>query len=357
MRPARALIDLQALRHNYQLAREVTGAKALAVIKADAYGHGAVRCAQALEAPADGFAVACIEEALQLRAAGIAAPILLLEGFFEADELPLIVEHDFWCVVHSLWQLDAIEHAKLASPIHVWLKLDSGMHRVGLHPSDYKAAYQRLQASANVSKIVLMSHFARADELGCTRSEEQLAVFQAARADLSAEVSLRNSPSVLGWPTMPSDWVRPGLMLYGTTPFEQAHALASRLQPVMTLESKVICVRELPAGEPVGYGARFITPTPMRIGVVAMGYADGYPRQAPTGTPVLVAGQRSQLLGRVSMDMLCIDLTNVPQAGLGSTVELWGKNILASEVAEKAETIPYQIFCNLKRVPRLYSGS
>ena len=357
MRPARALIDLQALRHNYQLAREVTGAKALAVIKADAYGHGAVRCAQALEAQADGFAVACIEEALQLRAAGIAEPILLLEGFFEADELPLIVEHDFWCVVHSLWQLDAIEHAKLASPIHVWLKLDSGMHRVGLHPSDYKAAYQRLQASANVSKIVLMSHFARADELGCTRSEEQLAVFQAARADLSAEVSLRNSPSVLGWPTMPSDWVRPGLMLYGTTPFEHAHALASRLQPVMTLESKVICVRELPAGEPVGYGARFITPTPMRIGVVAMGYADGYPRQAPTGTPVLVAGQRSQLLGRVSMDMLCIDLTNVPQAGLGSTVELWGKNILASEVAEKAETIPYQIFCNLKRVPRLYSGS
>ena len=357
MRPARALIDLQALRHNYQLAREVTGAKALAVIKADAYGHGAVRCAQALEAQADGFAVACIEEALELRAAGIGAPILLLEGFFEADELPLIVEHDFWCVVHSLWQLEAIEHAKLTNPIHVWLKLDSGMHRVGLHPNDYKAAYQRLQASANVSKIVLMSHFARADELGCTRSEEQLAVFQAARADLSAEVSLRNSPSVLGWPTMPSDWVRPGLMLYGTTPFEHAHALASRLQPVMTLESKVICVRELPAGEPVGYGARFITPTPMRIGVVAMGYADGYPRQAPTGTPVLVAGQRSQLLGRVSMDMLCIDLTNVPQAGLGSTVELWGKNILASEVAEKAETIPYQIFCNLKRVPRLYSGS
>ena len=357
MRPARALIDLQALRHTYQLAREVTGAKALAVIKADAYGHGAVPCAQALEAQADGFAVACIEEALALRAAGISAPILLLEGFFEADELPLIVEHDFWCVVHSLWQLDAIEHTKLANPIHVWLKLDSGMHRVGLHPRDYKAAYQRLQAKANVSKIVLMSHFARADELGCTRSEEQLAVFEAARTDLCAEVSLRNSPSVLGWPTMPSDWVRPGLMLYGATPFEEAQALASRLQPVMTLESKVICVRELPAGEPVGYGAKFITPKPMRIGVVAMGYADGYPRQAPTGTPVLVAGQRSQLLGRVSMDMLCIDLTDVPQAGLGSTVELWGKNILASEVAAKAETIPYQIFCNLKRVPRLYSGS
>ena len=357
MRPARALIDLQALRHNYLLAREVTGAKALAVIKADAYGHGAVRCAQALEAEADGFAVACIEEALELRAAGIGAPILLLEGFFEADELPLIVEHDFWCVVHSLWQLDAIEQATLAKPIQVWLKLDTGMHRVGLHPSEYKNAYQRLQASGKVAKIVLMSHFARADELDSLRSVEQVAVFLAARDDLSAEVSLRNSPAILGWPSVPSDWVRPGLMLYGATPFEQDHPLAARLQPVMTVESKVICVRELPAGEPVGYGAKFITPKPMRIGVVAMGYADGYPRHAPTGTPVLVAGQRSQLLGRVSMDMLCIDLTDVPDAGLGSTVELWGKNILASELAEKAETIPYQIFCNLKRVPRLYSGS
>ena len=355
MRPARALIDLQALRHNYQLARESSGARALAVIKADAYGHGAVRCAQALEAEADGFAVACIEEALELRTAGIRAPILLLEGFFEADELALIVEHDLWCVVHALWQLDAIEQATLRKPITVWLKLDSGMHRVGLHPADYQAAYQRLLASGKVAKIVLMSHFARADELNSSSASEQVAVFEAARQGLSAQVSLRNSPALLGWPQVPSDWVRPGIMLYGATPFEEANALAARLQPVMTLESKVISVRELPAGEPVGYGARFITPKPMRIGVVAMGYADGYPRQAPTGTPVLVAGQRSQLLGRVSMDMLCIDLTDVPQAGLGSTVELWGKNILASDVAMAAGTIPYQIFCNLRRVPRLYS--
>ena len=357
MRPARALIDLQALRHNYQLAREVSGAKALAVIKADAYGHGAVRCAQALEAAADGFAVACIEEALELRAAGIRAPVLLLEGFFEADELALIVEHDFWCVVHSLWQLEAIEKAALAKPLTVWLKLDSGMHRVGLHPADYQAAYQRLLASGKVAKIVLMSHFARADELDCTRSAEQVAVFEAARQGLSAQVSLRNSPAVLGWPSIPSDWVRPGIMLYGATPFEEANPVAARLQPVMTLESKVISVRELPAGEPVGYGGKFVTRKPMRIGVVAMGYADGYPRHAPTGTPVLVAGQRSQLLGRVSMDMLCVDLTDVPQAGLGSTVELWGKNILASDVAMAAGTIPYQIFCNIRRVPLLYSGS
>ncbi|WP_226503993.1 alanine racemase [Pseudomonas sp. MWU16-30317] len=358
MRPARALIDLQALRHNYQLAREISnGARALAVLKADAYGHGAVRCAQALEAEADGFAVACIEEALELRAAGITAPILLLEGFFESSELALIVEHDFWCVVHSLWQLEAIEQTALAKSIVVWLKLDSGMHRVGLHPKDYQAAYQRLLASGKVLRVVLMSHFARADELHSDASTQQVAVFQAAREGLNAEISLRNSPALLGWPQVPSDWVRPGIMLYGATPFEEPQSQAARLQPVMTLESKVICVRELPAGEPIGYGGGFVTDRPMRIGVVAMGYADGYPRVAPTGTPVLVAGQRSRLLGRVSMDMLCIDLTDVAAAGLGSPVELWGKNVLASDVAMQAGTIAYQIFCNLRRVPLVYTGA
>ena len=355
MRPARALIDLQALRHNYQLARETTGAKALAVIKADAYGHGAVRVAQALESQADGFAVACIEEALELRHAGIRAPVLLLEGFFEAEELSLIVEHDCWCVVHSTWQLEAIERTAVGKPLTVWLKMDSGMHRVGIHPAEYQAACQRLQASGKVAKVVLMSHFARADELDSTRTDEQVAIFQTAREGLSAEISLRNSPGVMGWPKVPSDWVRPGIMLYGATPFDQSQPVADRLQPVMTLESKVICVRDLPAGEPVGYGGAFVTERPMRIGVVAMGYADGYPRQAPTGTPVMIDGHRSQLLGRVSMDMLCVDLTNVPGAGLGSRVELWGKNVLASDVASSAGTIPYQIFCNLKRVPRLYS--
>lgn len=357
MRPARALIDLSALRHNYRLAREATGAKALAVIKADAYGHGAVRVAQALESEADGFAVACIEEALELRQAGINAPVLLLEGFFDADELALIVEHDFWCVVHSLWQLEAIEKAAVGKPLNIWLKMDSGMHRVGIHPDDYQAAYQRLLASGKASKVVLMTHFARADELDSVRTEEQVAIFQSARGTLAAEVSLRNSPGVMGWPKVPSDWVRPGIMLYGTTPFDQPQAVADRLQPVMTLESRVICVRDLPAGEPVGYGGAFVAERTMRIGVVALGYADGYPRQAPTGTPVMIDGHRSQLLGRVSMDMLCVDLTDVPGAGLGSRVELWGKNVLASDVAARAGTIPYQIFCNLKRVPRLYSGA
>ena len=356
MRPAQALIDLAALRHNYQLARQCSGGKALAVVKADAYGHGAVLCAQALQAEADGFAVACIEEALELRAAGITQPILLLEGFFEASELALIDQHQLWCVVHSLWQLDAIEQARLSRPLQVWLKLDSGMHRVGLFPEQYQAAYRRLQASGKVDKIVLMSHFARADELDCPRTEEQLAVFNAAREGLQAEVSLRNSPAILGWPQVPSDWVRPGIMLYGATPFEQAQALAAQLKPVMTLQSKIIGVRELPAGEPVGYAARFVAERPTRVGVVAMGYADGYPRHAPTGTPVAVDGQLTRIIGRVSMDMLTVDLTDLPQTGLGSRVELWGAQVLASDVAAQAQTIPYQIFCNLRRVPRLYSG-
>ncbi|MCF5706096.1 alanine racemase [Pseudomonas syringae] len=355
MRPARALVDLQALRHNYQLARESAGAKALAVIKADAYGHGAVRVAQALETLADGFAVACIEEALELRAAGITAPVLLLEGFFEADELELIARHDLWAVVHSMWQLEAIEQARLSKPLTVWLKLDTGMHRVGLYPHEYRTAYERLLATGKVASIVLMSHFARADELGCSASDDQVAVFEAARQGLSAETSLKNSPAVLGWPAIKSDWVRPGIMLYGATPFNESQALADRLQPVMTLESKIISVREVAVGEPVGYGATFVTDRPSRIGVVAMGYADGYPRHAPSGTPVFIDGQASRLVGRVSMDMLSVDLTECPQAGLGSRVELWGKQVLASDVAAQAGTIPYQIFCNLRRVPRVYS--
>ena len=355
MRPARALIDLQALRHNYQLARELSGARALAVVKADAYGHGAVRCAQALQNEADGFAVACIEEALQLREAGISGPILLLEGFFEAAELALIDRHDLWCVVHAQWQIEAIEQAYLERPLTLWLKLDSGMHRVGFHPADYPTAYKRLLACGKVAKVVLMSHFSRADELDSARSDEQLAVFQQARAGLVAEVSLRNSPALLGWPSVPSDWSRPGIMLYGATPFEQPHEVASRLRPVMTLESRVISVRDLPAGEPVGYGARFISDRPTRVGVVALGYADGYPRHAPTGTPVLIDGQASRVIGRVSMDMLTVDLSDLPGAGLGSYVEFWGRTVLASDVAVAAGTIPYQLFCNVRRVPLIYS--
>jgi alanine racemase len=356
MRPARALIDLAALRHNYRLARELGGHKALAVVKADAYGHGAVRCAQALQDEADGFGVACIEEALELREAGIRGPILLLEGFFEADELALIEAHDLWFVVQADWQIDALERARPARPYTVWLKLDSGMHRLGLAASAYRASLQRLQAMPHVRDVVAMTHFARADELDCARTQEQLAVFQEVCDELQLPRSLSNSPALLGWPGVRAEWARPGLMLYGATPFAGPHPVADRLQPVMTVSSKVIAVRELAAGEPIGYGARFVTARPSRVGVVAIGYADGYPQFAPNGTPVAIDGQPGELVGRVSMDMLTVDLTDHPAAGLGSTIELWGNQVRASALAPRAATSAFLLFCGLKRVPRSYVG-
>jgi alanine racemase len=353
MRPAGATIDLAALRHNYRLARELAGGKALAVIKADAYGHGAVRCAQALEAEADGFAVACIEEALELRAAGIRAPILLLEGFFDPEELALIEAHDLWCVVQAGWQIDAIAQSHPTRAFTIWLKLDSGMHRLGLPTADYRAGLQRLQALPQVREVVTMTHFARADELDSTRTEQQLATFERT-APAPMPRSLSNSAALLGWPIVHGEWGRPGLMLYGATPFVTPHPVADRLQPVMTVASQVIAVRDIGVGEPVGYGGRFVAPRPTRVGVVAMGYADGYPQFAPDGTPVTIDDQSGRLIGRVSMDMLTVDLTDHPAAGLGSRVELWGRQVPVTALAARCGSSAYSLLCGLKRVPRSY---
>lgn len=350
MRPARALINLSALRHNYRLARQLSADKALAVIKADAYGHGAVACAQALDEIADGFAVACLEEALELRAAGITLPILLLEGFFQEDELPLIVAHNLWCVVHAGWQLDAVERACLAQPLTVWLKMDSGMHRVGFFPNQYRAVWQRLQASESVASVVLMTHFSRADELQSLRTQEQYQVFIDTTVGMDGLISVCNSPALLAWPEIRSDWSRPGIILYGSQPVAIPELSGQKFQAVMTLQSKIIAVRELPAGEPVGYGEQFVASHPVRVGIVALGYADGYPRHAPTGTPVAVDGCITQLLGRVSMDMLAVDLTDLIDADVGSCVELWGETVSIDEVAARAGTISYELLCNVKRV-------
>jgi len=352
MRPAEALLDLDALRHNYALARRLGGGKALAIIKADAYGHGAVTCARALAHEADGFGVACIEEALELRRAGIDAPILLLEGFFQADELPLIVEHRLWTVAASLWQVQALAGFTAAQrPIQVWLKLDSGMHRLGLSAAEFRHAHTQLAALAHIEIPVLMSHFARADELGNARTLEQHSAFIHARAGLPGQTSLCNSAALIGWPQVRGDWARPGLMLYGANPLHPQHTQASAaLRPVMTLQSRVIAVRELAAGEPLGYGAQFVAERPMRIGVVALGYADGYPQRAPNGTPVLIDGAPGQVLGRVSMDMLTVDLTAHPRAGLGSLVQLWGSHPRIDALAAACNTSAYSLLCGRKRV-------
>lgn len=355
MRPAHAVIDLQALRHNYRLARQLGGGKALAIVKADAYGHGAVRCAQALADEADGFGVACIEEALELRAAGITAPIVLLEGCFEPAELALVIEHDLWPAVATPEQVQAICALRSEARLSLWLKLDSGMHRLGLDAAAFRAAHAQLSALPHVANIVMMSHLARADELDCPRTEEQLALFSAATAGLPGQTSLCNSPALLGWPQVRSDWVRPGLMLYGADPFAHATQASARLQPVMSLRSRIIAVRELASGEPLGYGARFVADRPTRVGVVAMGYADGYPQFAPNGTPVLIDGVRGRLIGRVSMDMLTIDLSGHPQATVGTPVELWGRDITLAELAPICATSAYRLPCGLKRVPRHYA--
>jgi len=356
-RPALAEIRLDALRHNYRVAKASHGGRALAVIKANAYGHGAVQCACALAAEADGFAVAAIEEALHLRQAGITAPILLLEGFFEAAELPEIAAQNLWIVIHQPWQLDALLAAKLSRPLHVWLKLDSGMHRAGFAPDDYLLAWARLKSHANVAEVVLMSHFARADEPGSAHLRQQIDCFRELTAGIHAPVSLSNSAAILGWPAAHGDWARPGIMLYGADPFAGALPQAAALRPVMRLESAVISVRSIARGQPVGYGGVFVAPRDTRVAVVACGYADGYPRAAPSGTPVAVDGQPARLIGRVSMDMLTVDLTDLPQAGLGSRVELWGERVPVGTVASAAGTIAYELLCNVKRVRFDYSDA
>lgn len=354
MRPTRALIDLDALRHNYRLARTLHGGRALAVVKANAYGHGAIACARALEPDADGFAVAILEEALSLRAAGIQKPVLVLEGVFSADELPLVIDHDLWIVVHHAGQLAMIEAATPGRALSVWLKMNSGMNRAGFEPSAYVQAWQRLSASGKVGEITLMTHLARADEPDEEATRDQIETFDAVTKDLPGPRSISNSAGILGWPDGHRSWARPGIMLYGADPMP---AEGHGVRPVMSLESTVMAVREIAAGEPVGYGARFRAPRTTRVGLVAIGYADGYPRAVPDGTPVAVDGTLTRIIGRVSMDMLTVDLTDLPASGPGSRVELWGNEIPVNRIAQAAGTIAYELLCNVKRVQFEYTGN
>ncbi len=362
-RPAIAHIRLDAFRHNYQLAKQAHGGKALAVVKANAYGHGAVQCANAIADEADGFAVASLEEALQLREAGIQNPILLLEGFFEALELALIVAQDLWIVVHHAWQIDILLAAKLEKPVQVWLKMDSGMHRVGFSPAEYASVYAQLSQHQNISKIVLMSHFANADNLNIVHTQQQITIFKEAVTELNAEVSLANSAAILAWPQAENLWSRPGIMLYGADPIQANLAnLASKteknpLRPVMQLTSRIINIRKIAQGEAIGYGSIFTAERDTIVGVVACGYADGYPRSAVTGTPIAVDGVMTRLIGRVSMDMLFVDLTDISSANIGSLVELWGDLVQVNQVAVSANTIAYELLCNVKRVRFVYSGA
>ncbi|SIS57149.1 alanine racemase [Neptunomonas antarctica] len=355
-RATRAIIDLSAIRQNYRLAKSLApGANALAVIKADAYGHGAVRVALALEADAIAFGVACIEEAIELRDAGVKKPILLLEGFFTPDELSVIADNNFWTAIHRIEQIAMLENAQLSAPVNVWLKLDSGMHRLGFDSCEYRQAFERLNACNQVSEIVLMSHLSCADELDKPHTQQQTELFDQTVEGIPALHSFANSPAVLAWPALHRGWIRPGLMLYGASPFEMDQPNADQLVASMTLQSEVIAIHDLEAGEAVGYAASYVCDKKTRVGTVAIGYGDGYTRHAGTGTPVLVNGQRAQIIGRVSMDMCAVDLTGLSDVAIGATVELWGSQLSINEVARHCGTIPYSLFTGVtKRVPRQY---
>jgi len=349
-RPLRAIVSLSALRNNLAVARSHSPqARVLAVVKANAYGHGMQRVAAALSS-ADGFAVLDIESALCLRESGQRGTILLLEGFFEPGELMPICEHRLTAVLHDAQQADVLMQARLPAPIDVFVKLNTGMNRLGLLPAQLTGVLQRLRDSANVGNVTLMTHFACADD--DKGVAWQLDVFQAATSMHSLPVSLANSAALLRYPELAVGWVRPGIMLYGASPFGDRTAAELGLQPAMTLESRIIAIQNLRAGDIVGYGATFTAARAMRVGVVACGYADGYPRHAPSGTPVLVDGNPSGTVGRVSMDMLCVDLTHLPQAGVGASVVLWGVGLPVEEIASRAGTISYELLCALAaRVP------
>lgn len=349
-RPAHAIIDPQAFVANYRYAKSLAPrARALAVVKANAYGHGATTLARALGDDADAFGVACCEEAIELREAGIDRPIVLLEGVFDVDEIATAASHELTPVVHTDAQLEWLIDARLPKPLSVWLKIDTGMHRLGFEPQHSAAAYARLRASPNVADIVLMSHFARADETSADATKRQLARFRAAVDGLDAPHSLANSSAVLAWPDTHADWIRPGIMLYGDSPLADAQGQHARLRPVMHLQSALIATRDLAAGEPIGYGGRFVCSKPTRVGVVAIGYADGYPRHAPDGTPVAVNGQVTRLIGRVSMDMITVDLSDQPDARIGDPVQLWGDQVAAGDVARQCGTIAYELFTRVTR--------
>jgi len=355
-RPILATVDLAALRHNLGRARaEARGRFVWAVVKANAYGHGLMRALRAFEA-ADGLALLDLDEARRARDAGWRKPILLLEGCFEPADLGVCAELDLTTVVHCGEQLEALEHHRAGSPLAVHLKLNTGMNRLGFRPQSAVQAYERLRSSHAVRELTLMTHFANADRAsgsaGPVEVAEQLAVFASVADEWPEPRSLANSAALFLRPEVGGDAVRPGISLYGGATDEHHPAASLGLRAGMTLSSRIIGVQSLEPGRSVGYGSRFVARRRTRIGVVACGYADGYPRHAPDGTPVVVAGVRVPLAGRVSMDMITVDLTDAPQAGVGASVELWGSQLPIDEVAQACGTVGYELMCALApRVP------
>jgi len=346
-----ATVDSGALRHNLQVVRQwAPKSRVMAVIKANAYGHGLVAVARAL-ASADAFAVARVDEGLTLREAGIKTPTILLEGVFDREQLDAAAAADFELVVHTPEQIELLRTAAAGVRFKVWLKLDSGMNRLGFKGAAFGAAHAALSAMEGVrSPVNLFTHLASADTPDLPTTSEQLALFAAVTGSLPGERSLENSAAMLSFPEAQADWVRPGLLLYGVSPFAGSIGADYGLRPAMTLHSHVIAVKELSPGERVGYGGDWTAARPTRLAVAAVGYGDGYPRSLGAGVPVLVNGERAGLAGRVSMDMIGIDVTDLHQPPvLGDPVVLWGEGLPVEEIAVWANTIPYELLCGISQ--------
>ena len=346
-RATRVEIDLGALRHNLAVARAAAPrSKIMAAIKANGYGHGLERVAKTLH-DADAFGVACINEALALRMAGIEAPITLLEGFFHTDEIPLLQGYQLEAVLNNASQVEALERSRFSGTVRVWVKVDTGMHRLGFAPEATRGIWRRLNALKGVEVVGFMTHLACADDRTHPATPRQLTLFEETTRGLPGERAIANSAGVLGWPESHVDWVRPGVMLYGISPLLKGRGSEAKLRPAMTLHSELIAVNHIPKGGAVGYGATWRAPEALPVGVIAIGYGDGYPRHAPSGTPVLLNGKPVPLIGRVSMDMITVDLRGQPHARAGDPTVLWGKGLPAEIIAERAGTIAYELLCGV----------
>ena len=348
---AYAVLNLDAVQHNLQMVRRYAPeAKIMAVIKANGYGHGLLRIAEALQ-NADAFAVARVDEGIRLRKAGIKNRIAVLEGFTCAEELDELVNYRLDPLVHSLEQLEILESRTEQSACAIWLKLDTGMNRLGFKPKDFNAVYQRLNRCSIIRQpISLMTHLANADDKQDATTLKQISLFNdtvTTHAQLANERSIANSAGILAWKEALTDWVRPGVMLYGISPFPDSTGEQLGLKPIMGLHSRLIAVKPIAKGDKVGYSGTWVCEKPTTLGVVAIGYGDGYPRYAKTGTPVLVNGQRAPLIGRVSMDMITVDLERQPHAKPGDPVTLWGDGLAVEEIALCADTIPYTLVCGV----------
>jgi alanine racemase len=348
-RPFTVELDLAALRHNVKRVHEIAPkSKILAMVKANAYGHGLLSIGKALT-DVEGFGVSCSEEALYLRQIGLKKRIVLMEGLFSKDEIPLLTNYELDTVIHDQNQLSLLSEHSLPESINVWLKINTGMNRLGFSPKDFSAVLENLHHCPWINIVCVMTHFSSADKANDTTTQCQIKLFKQTLKERQFRTSLANSAAILAFPETHADWVRPGLMLYGVSPFANSSGIQHSLKPVMTLKSEIISIHQLEPGDRVGYKGTWFAPKPLRVGIVAIGYGDGYPHQAESGTPILVNGKLSELVGHVSMDMLAVNLSNQLDAKLGDPVVLWGTGLPVEQIAESTASFRFELLCGINR--------